>query len=149
LPSSVTKAVTDAVTLPPEGTVPTEKVTTPPETLNVPWLAVADLYVRLEGKVSASVTPEALPGPELVTVMLYVTVLPSLAEAGPETVTARSALALVLTIDPLTVALLLAELGSGLLALTEAVSLKAAPLFRLEGAKTTTVKVSELPEAMP
>jgi hypothetical protein len=42
LPSSVARAVTEAVTVPPEPTVPREKVTTPPDTLNVPWLAVAD-----------------------------------------------------------------------------------------------------------
>jgi hypothetical protein len=43
LPSSMARAVTDAVTVPPEATVPTEKVTTPPDTLIVPWLTVADL----------------------------------------------------------------------------------------------------------
>src|SRR6266849_443985 len=62
--------------------------------------------------------------------------------------TARSALGLLLTIDPVTVAVLLAGLGSGLLAVTEAVSLKLAPLLRLAGAKTITLKVSELPEAI-
>ena len=76
------------------------------------------------------------------------TLSPSLAEAGPETLTARSAFGLVLTIVPVTVAVLLAVLGSGLLALTEAVSVKVAPLARLDGAVTTRVKVSELPEAM-
>ena len=43
LPSSMAWAVTVAVTVPPAATVPSEKVTTPPETLNVPWLVVADL----------------------------------------------------------------------------------------------------------
>src|SRR6266567_3325836 len=42
LPSSIARAVTDAVTVPPAATVPTVKVTTPPDTLNVPWLVVAD-----------------------------------------------------------------------------------------------------------
>jgi hypothetical protein len=43
LPSSIARAVTDAVTVPLTATVPTEKVTTPPDTLNVPWLEVADV----------------------------------------------------------------------------------------------------------
>src|SRR5437870_3318617 len=62
--------------------------------------------------------------------------------------TARSALGLMLTTDPVTVALLLAGLGSGVWALTEDVLLNAAPLARLAGAETTRVKVSELPEAI-
>ena len=63
-------------------------------------------------------------------------------EAGPEMLTAKSALGLVLTTDPVTVALLLAVLGSGFWALTEDMLLNAAPLARLEGATTTRVKVS-------
>ena len=53
-----------------------------------------------------------------------------------------------MTTDPLTVAVLLAVFGSGLVALTEVVSLKGAPLPKLEGAETVKVNVSELPEAM-
>ena len=71
---------------------------------------------------------------------------PSLAVAGPVLVTARSAGGP--TIDPVTVAELLAVLGSAVLLLTEAVSEKFAPAARLVGAETTRVKVSELPEAM-
>src|SRR5437870_3644091 len=66
---------------------------------------------------------------------------------GPETAIASSALLEVLTTVPVTVAVLLAVFGSGLLALTAAVSLKAAPLARLAGAKTTRLKVSALPAA--
>src|SRR5260370_26077231 len=76
------------------------------------------------------------------------TVLPSLAEAAPESLTARSALGLTLTTEPVTPALLLAWLGSGVLALTDAVSLKLAPLPRLAGAKTMISKGSEAPAAM-
>src|SRR5260370_329513 len=70
--------------------------------------------------------------------------LPSVLVAGAELVTTRSAR---LTTVPLTVAELLAELGSGVLLLTEAVSLKAAPSARVSGAETTRVKVSTWPEA--
>jgi hypothetical protein len=77
-----------------------------------------------------------------------VTVSPSLPEAGPEMLTAKSALGLVLTTDPVTVTLLLAVLGSGFWALTVDVLLNAAPLAKLAGAETTRVKVSELPEAI-
>ena len=74
--------------------------------------------------------------------------MPSVLEPGPETLTDRSALGLLLTIEPVTVALLLPGVGSGLLAETDAVSLNGAPLPRLDGAATTRVKVSEAPEAM-
>ena len=47
--------MTDAVTVPPAATVPREKVTTPPDTLNVPWLVVADLKLRREPRVSVRV----------------------------------------------------------------------------------------------
>src|SRR5438445_575018 len=72
---------------------------------------------------------------------------------APETAIGGSAnevvtLALLFAIVPVTVAELLAVFGSELLALTEAVLLKAAPLARLVGALTTTLNVSELPEAM-
>ena len=46
----------------------------------------------------------------------------------------------------MTVAELLAVLGSVVLLLTEAVSEKLAPVARLAGAETTRVNVSELPD---
>src|SRR5690349_4525689 len=70
LPSSTAWAVTDAVTVPPEATVPREKVTTPPTTANVPWLVVADWKLRIEPRVSVRMVAEALLGPALVTVIL-------------------------------------------------------------------------------
>src|SRR5262249_36240464 len=73
---------------------------------------------------------------------------PSLPEAGPETLTATSALGLVLTTVPVTVAGLFAGLGAGVVALTEAGSVKGAPVARLGGAKATRVKASRLPEGM-
>ena len=42
VPSSIAWAVTVSVTVPPTAIVPRLKVTTPPDWLNVPWLAVAD-----------------------------------------------------------------------------------------------------------
>jgi hypothetical protein len=74
---------------------------------------------------------------------------PSVAVAGPVSVTARSADGLVLTTDPVTVAELLAGFGSALLLLTDAVSEKFAPLARLPGADTTRVKVSVWPAPTP
>src|SRR5947208_673217 len=71
------------------------------------------------------------------------------ADAVPPAETTRSALGPLLTTAPVTVAELLAPLGSLLLLLTDAVSLKAAPLDRPVGAKTTRVKVSVLPPATP
>src|SRR6516165_7217693 len=59
-----------------------------------------------------------------------------------------SAFGLLLTIVPVTVAELFPLFGSGLLALTEAVSLNGAPLPKLDGAETTRLNVSELPDAM-
>src|SRR5438270_6890618 len=61
LPSSVAWAVTVAVTVPPAATAPTLKVTTPPEALNVPWLAVADLKASSDPSVSVAVPPVASP----------------------------------------------------------------------------------------
>jgi hypothetical protein len=70
LPSSTAWAVTDAVTVPLAAIVPRAKVATPPDTVNVPWLVVADLKFRMEGRVSVRVVLEAELGPALVTVML-------------------------------------------------------------------------------
>src|SRR5207248_6633089 len=70
---------------------------------------------------------------------------PSLAEAGPVLATARSAGGP--TIDPLTVAELLAVLESLVLLLTEAVSERSAPVLRLAGAETIRLGVCELREA--
>src|SRR3982751_5704574 len=80
--------------------------------------------------------------------MVYVTVSPSLPVAGPDKLIDTSALVLVLTTDPLVVALLLAELPSGLLAVTAAVLLNAAPLARFDGADTISVNESLLPDTM-
>src|SRR5262249_7583721 len=134
-PSSVAWAVTVAVTVPPAATLPIKNVTVPPELGYVPWPEVAATYFEMPGSGWVRVTPVAEAGPAFVTVIVYVTVPPSLAVLGPETPTERSALGLVFTIVPLTVAELLAVLESGLVAWTEAVSEKLAPLARLEGAK--------------
>src|SRR5437763_16630362 len=70
---------------------------------------------------------------------------PSLALAGPVLETARSVGEP--AIDPATVAELLVLLESAVVLLTDAVSEKSAPAARLVGAKTTRLKVSELPVA--
>ena len=70
LPSSIAWAVTEAVADPDAAIVPREKVMTPPDTLKVPWLELADWKFKRAGSVSVSVTSVASAGPALVTVML-------------------------------------------------------------------------------
>src|SRR5262249_37408708 len=146
LPSSVAWAVIVMVTLPGKGTVPRLNVTTLPDCVNVPWLLVAETKRRLAPSVSVRTVAVASLEPLLVTVTLKVMLSPSVAVAGPVSVTARSAGAP--TIDPVTVAELLEELGSLLVLLMEAVLEKFEPGVRLAGARTTTSKVSVLPAAM-
>src|SRR5262249_26892168 len=70
-PSSTAWAVTVAVTVAPAVMLPMVKVTVEPETLNVPWLVVAERYfIRLLGSASLSVTADAAAGPLLVTVIV-------------------------------------------------------------------------------
>src|SRR5579864_4697423 len=147
LPSSIDWAVIVAVADLPLATVPSEKVTTPPDCVNVPWLVVAETNMRLVPSVLVRTVTAASVGPLFVTVTVYVTVFPSILVVGPELATARSALWVLFTIEPVTLAVLFDEFGSVVLLLTEAVSEKSAPFERFAGALTTSVKVSLLPEA--
>src|SRR6266568_4423883 len=63
LPSSIAWAVTVAVAFPPAAMVPRENVATPPDTLKVPWLEVADRKFRIEDSVSVRLVLVASVGP--------------------------------------------------------------------------------------
>ena len=54
----------------PFNTVPNAQVTTPPASLQVPWLGVAEIKLTSAGNGSVSVTPVASEGPLFVTVMV-------------------------------------------------------------------------------
>ena len=58
------------VTIPPFVTLPILHVTVPPASLQVPWLDVAETKLVPAGKGSVKITPVAVPGPLLVTIMV-------------------------------------------------------------------------------
>src|SRR5690349_20495868 len=105
------------------------------------------MYFALVPRVSVRTTPVPAVGPSFVKVTVKTIWSPSFALVAPEELVTTSS-AGGPTIDPVTVAVLFAVLGSVVLAslLTEAVSEKPAPGVRVVGAETTRVKVKELPE---
>jgi len=86
----VTTMLTGA--LPPLAMVPRLQVTVPEACVHVPWLLETEPKVTLPGRTSVNATPVAWPGPRLVTVTVYVRVLPTKTGFGaPLFCTRRSA----------------------------------------------------------
>jgi hypothetical protein len=94
--------------------------------LQLPWLGVADTYVTPAGNGSLTLTPVALFGPKLVTVIVYVRFWPTNTGSGESVLLSDRSADKPLTVV-VVVALLLPDTGSATLLVTLAVLLNVPP----------------------
>jgi hypothetical protein len=163
-PAIMVVTTTVIVAFAPFAMLPRLHVKTPPKTApQVPWLGVAESRVTLAGNVSVTVTPVAEFGPRLVTVIVYVICSPTKTGSGESVlVIARSAGVVAgLTVVVIGPAVLLPELGSGVVLNTLALLLRSggltivgvtvmvivalAPLARLPRLQVTVLVPLQLP----
>src|SRR5688572_3848062 len=82
LPSMWGRTLTSTLALPPLATVPSEQVTVPADSEQLPCEDVAESKSALLGRLSTTVTPAALCGPALETASVYVSCSPASTGSG-------------------------------------------------------------------
>lgn len=123
------------------------QVTVPDAHAQLPAVLETEAKVTAVGSVSVSVTMSAVPGPLLLTTIVYVRVSPRFTLLEAEILTAASALLVSITVVVAAIFVLLAALGSVVAEVADTESVMTVPTAVPEFTRTVIVKVVAAPLA--